>query len=903
MSFLPRMRRALRIDRPDPKRHAAREVDDELAFHLESRVRDLVAQEGLSEEEAGARALAEFGDVERAGRELRRETRRAERGLRVGAMLDRVVRDMRFGARRLRRRPLFTVAAAVTLALGIGATTAIFSVIDGVLLRPLPYTDSERIVALWHASPGIGVERTNISTGTFFNYLEENRTLEDLALWDNVQVTVTGLDEPERLDGLLVTSRFLPLFGVRPAAGRFFTAADDAPGAPATVIISHAYWQSRFGGDPGVVGRTLVVNGGPIEILGVLPSTFRFPGYETAVLFPFRLDRSEATVGRFNYQALARLRPEATIEQAHADLASVLPRAVEKFGGWEMERLEETGLTPLVVPFKTDIVGHVGGALWLVFIAVGILLAIAIANVANLFLVRAEGRNREVALRTALGAGFGVTARELLLEGVVLGVVASALGWALAYGALELLHAVGAREMPRVDEIALDGRSLAFTLGVTLVSVLGFSLLPLLRYARSDLQLALRGGDRGLAAGRSRSRSGLAAGQLALALVLLIGAGLMVRSFGALTDVDPGFERPEEVVTFRLFVPTAEVPGLANAVETHRRIVEGIGGIRGVAEAAVTNSVPMDGRNNNNGVLVADFPLAEGDAAPSRRHKFVSPGYFRTMGNRVLAGRTFTWDDAFRRRTVAVVTADFASEYWDSPSDAIGKRILENSTGPWKEIVGVVEPVHDDGVERGAVPTIYWPLLVADFWGMEEFGFRSVVYAVRSSGPPPTSLLPRIREAVWGVNANLPLANIQTLASIEARSRARTSFTSALLVVAAAIALLLGIVGLYGVVAYTVSVRRREIGVRMALGARRLDVTSMVVRQGLALAGVGVLGGLAVAAALTRLMRPLLFEIDPVDPWTYAATAAALALVAVLASYLPGRRAASVDPVRVLREE
>jgi len=507
-----------------------------------------------------------------------------------------------------------------------------------------------------------------------------------------------------------------------------------------------------------------------------------------------------------------------------------------------------------------------------------------------------------VAVRTALGAGLGGTARALLLEGLLLGAVGGALGLGLASGALELLRAVGSDNIPRIDAIALDGRALLFTAGVTLLAVLAFSLLPLLRIRRPDLTLTLKGGGRGMATGRSRSRSVLAAVQVALALVLLIGAGLMVRSLEALMEVRPGFERPEEVLTFRVFIPSSEVPELETAVRTHGRILEEIRRLPGVRSAAVTNSVPMDGRTNNNGVYVEEAPLSEGEAAPSRRHKFVSPGYFETLENRVLAGRAFTWEDVYGRRTVAVVTEDFAREYWDRPTDAVGKRIREGRDGSWKEIVGVVESVRDDGRDHDAVATVYWPLLVADFWGMREFGWRSVVYAVRTSGPP-TARLPDIRRAVWAVDPNLPLANVETLDAIQARSTARTSFTLVLLLVAAGVALVLGVVGLYGIVSYTVSLRRREIGIRMAMGARRADVTSMVVRQGVALAGIGVVLGLIGAAILTRLMRPLLYGVRALDPWTYAVTAAALVGVATLASWTPARRAATVDPVETLRQE
>jgi predicted permease len=456
-----------------------------------------------------------------------------------------------------------------------------------------------------------------------------------------------------------------------------------------------------------------------------------------------------------------------------------------------------------------------------------------------------------------------------------------------------------------LERIGLTPTVLLFSLGITLLAALAFSLLPALKYTHPNLITSLKEGGRGAGEGRQRhlSRNGLAVAQVSLALVLLIGSGLMIRSFQALRRVQPGFERPEEVLTFQLFIPSAEVADDRAVARTQEEILEHLSRIPGVASAATATSVPMDGRHNNNSTYVADFPVPEGDAPPSRRHKFVSPGYFETMGNPLLAGRSFTWADVHDMTTVAVVTENFAREYWDDPVEAIGKRIREGRAGEWKAIVGVVGNVHDDGVDRRPTSLVYWPLLVADFWGTEIFEWRSTVYVVRAAPGTPEDLLPQVREAVWSVNPNLPLASVRTLETIHQRSTARTSFALVLLTIAAAVALLLGIVGLYGVVAYSVSTRTREIGIRVAIGARRQDVTGMVIRQGLLLAGIGVACGFVAAVALTRLMEALLFGTEPVDPATYAATSAALIGVALLASYLPARRAASVDPMEALRHE
>lgn len=904
MGFLPKARRVLRIRSGTAAVAAARDVDEEVRFHLESRTRELMEREGLTRPEAEGLARREFGGTE-AERVLRRETHRLQRRRRVAETADRVWHDAALAVRRLRRQPGFTALASITLAIGIGATTAMFSVVHGVLLEPLPFAEPDRLVALWHTGSGPGRDVMHQSTGTYLTYREENRVFEEVGLWDNVQVTVTGLAEPERVDGMLVTQPTLPLLGVRPAAGRLFTAEDDAHGSAATVVLSYGYWQRSFGGDPDVVGRTLTVNGNAIEIIGVLPRDFRFPTIGADLFFPFRLDRAAARVGRFNYQVLARLRPGVTIAEAHADLERMIPLTVEKFpDGWDLAKLRRLGLAPVVRTLKADVIGEVSRTLWLVFGAVGIVLLIACANVANLLLVRARARRREVAIRAALGAGRPGVAREFLLEGLALGLLGGSLGTGLAVVGLDLLRVLAPDTVPRLDQIGLDPLVLLFAGGISVFSVVVFALLPVLEYSRPDLATAFREHSPASTIRGGRSRDALAVTQVALALLLLVGSGLMIRSFEALRAVDPGFEGPAEVLTFRLFIPTAEVPDEREAARLHQEIVARIRAIPGVVAASMTNSVPMDGRNNNNSIFVEGFPVPVGEAAPSRRLKFVAPGYFETLQNPLLAGRTFEWADVHDVRTVAVVTENFAREYWDVPAAAVGGRIREGPNASWKEIVGVVGDVHDDGVDRDATAVLYWPFLVADFWGMEFFGYfsRSTVYAVRTTGNP-TERLPAIRRAVWSVNPNLPLANIQTLEDLLDRSTARTSFTLTLLTIAAAVALILGVVGLYGVISYNVSARFREIGIRMAIGAERLDVTRMVLIQGLRLAGFGIFLGLIIALAFTRAMRSLLFEVEPVDPATYAFTAALLVTVAAAASYLPARRAAGVDPVQVLRHE
>jgi predicted permease len=813
--------------------------------------------------------------------------------------------------RRLSRAPLFTAITLLTLAIGVGANTVIFSVVEGVLLKPLPYPHPEQLIGVWHTAPGIGLKELNMAPSIYFIDREQSTTLQDIGVYDGDSLNVTGAGQPEHVRGLDVTDGTLPILDVTPALGRLFTRRDDSPGAPQTVLLSYGYWQSKFGGASSVIGRSITVDGKPREIIGVLPRGFHFlDQQDAALILPFQWDRSKTKLGNFSQRAIARLKPGVSMAQASADMARLLPVVMRTFPapeGFSASLFEKARISPNLRPLKQDVVGDVGKVLWVLMGSIVLVLLVACANVANLLLVRVEGRRQELAIRSALGAGWKRIAGELLFESVTLGVLGSLIGLAFAYGALRTLVAMAPTGLPRIHEIGIDLPVLLFTLALALFTSLLIGFIPVVKYAGASVNSGLRAGGRGLSQSRERhrARKALVIVQVALALVLLICSGLMIRTFRALMHVSPGFDAPDSIQTFRFYIPETQIPDTQRdrVVQMDQDIQEKIAAIPGVSSVSFSSAVPLDGYDSNDVLYAQDHVLGEGELPPIRRFKFISPGTFSTLGTPMAAGRDLTWTDIYQKRPVAIISENFAREYWHDANNALGKRIRVASTDDWREIVGVAQDVHDNGVDQPSPTTVYWPIMQNNFEGQKEEIHRGIAFIIRSPRAGSQAFMKEIEQKVWSINPNVPLAEPTTLGELYTKSMARTSFTLVMLCVAGSMALLLGIVGIYGVISYSVSQRTREIGIRMALGAQRQELTAMFVRQGLWLTGVGVACGLVAAFVTMRLMSSLLFNVSPVDPITYLTITACVVATASLACYLPSRRAAMVDPVDALRAE
>ena len=811
--------------------------------------------------------------------------------------------------RRLMRKPAFTIVTLITLAAGIGGNTVVFSVIEGILLKPLAYPHPEELVSIMHSAPGLNIPQMPTAPSNYFIYRDQNKTFQDLALVNRDSVSITGVSEPEQVPAFDVTDGLLPMLGAIPAAGRFFSRQDDAFGSPDTAVLTYGYWQRKFGGDPNIVGRSVMIDGKSRTIIGITSKNFHFMDMQDpAVILPFQFDRAKLKLGNFSYMGIGRLKPNTPVERASGDLARLIPVVEHGFPtpeGFSLKMFESARLTPLISPMKNYVVGDIGNTLWVLMGSLGLVLLIACANVANLILVRVEGRSQELAVRSALGAGRGRIAAELMLESALLGLIAGALGLGLAYGALRWLEAIAPAGLPRIHEITIDWKVSLFALCASLLSSALVGCIPIFKYTGVKINTALRGGSRTLSQSKEqhRARSVLVVAQVALAVVLLICSGLMIRTFRALTKVDPGFRGASELQLFSIAIPDAQVKEDEKVVRMEEQILHKVEAIPGVSAASFGTSIPMDGNQSFDPVFAKDQTYQEGQLPPVRRFKFVAPGFVSTLQTPMAAGRDITWDEIYNDKPVAMVSENLARELWQTPANALGKQIRTGSVDQWREVVGVVRDVHDDGMNQDPAKSVYWPIYLKFFEGQDSASRRGITYVLRTTRAGSENLMNDVRSAVWSVNSNLPLATPQTLAVLQTRSMARTSFTLVMLAVAGSMALLLGVVGIYSVIAYSVAQRTREIGIRIALGAQQKTVTSLFIRQGLILTIIGIVLGLGGAFVAMRLMSSLLFHVDPTDPLTYGAVSVGLLATAILACYLPSRRAASVDPVDALRAE
>ena len=809
-----------------------------------------------------------------------------------------LIRDVRYAARRLLRAPAFTLATLITLALGIGANTAIFSVVNSVLLKPLPFPEADRLVGLWQTAPGVDIKDLNASIADYVTYREESRTLADVAIWNGTSVNVTGVAEPERVDGLNATFRLLPMLGVKPIFGRSFVEADNDRGSPEVVMLGYGYWQRRFGGNPAAVGRRIMVDGTAREIIGVLPQGFWFMDMTNDLVVPLRFDRAKVRLAGYNFQAIGRLKPGVTLAQVDADVKRMIGIALTRLPppeGMSIKMMEDARLGPKVRPLLDDLVGDIGKSLWVVMATIGMVLLIACANVANLLLVRTEGRAQELAVRAAIGAGRGRLAREMLVESLLLGLLGGAAGIAFAIAALKLVLTMNPARLPRLELIAVDTTSLVFTFLVSVAAGLAFGAIPVVKHARVRLNEALRAGGRNASASRDRNitRNTLTIVQVALALVLLIGSGLMIRTFQSMRRVQPGFTEPATLQTIRVSIPGGVAADDARVLLMQQQLVDALAALPGVTSASLINGLPMTGFSSQDPVAASDHTYRENQIPPLRRFIRTVPKTFQVLGTPLTAGREYDWTDIHQKRDVVLISDNFAREYWGSAAAAVGKRIRSNPNDPWSEIIGVVADVRHDGVDRPAPSTVYWP----------QQGNRSVTFMIRGTRAGTESYAAEIRRAVSSVSRSLPVTQMQTMQQVYDKSMARTAFTLTLLAISGGMALLLAGIGIYAVISYTVSQRTREIGIRMALGARQDRLKLMFVRNGLLWGGIGAAAGLVAAAMLSQLMSALLFEINPIDPLTYGVVVVALLGAAAVASYVPARRVTRINPVEALRTE
>ena len=806
--------------------------------------------------------------------------------------MDSLLRDLKFSGRSLLKRPALTIIAIVTLGIGIGANSAIFSTVNALLLKPLPFPDPDRIVALWDKVPSRGVERNEVTVANYLDWRAQNKTFEQLGIYRWWSTNLTGSDSPERVQGFQVTPNFLDIVGVKPMMGRGFSAEEDQPGKDSVALLTYSLWQRRFGADPNIVNKTIATNGIARTVIGVMPPDFNYPKgaeiYAPLAITP-ELARNR---GNHSYLGIGRLKPGITVQAAQADLDVIASQLEKQYPA------ENTGRGIVIYPILQDTVRMYSTALWVMMAAVGFVLLIGCANVANLMLARATGRQREIALRAALGASRFRIIRQLLTESVMLGVLGGALGILVAFWAVDAIRTASPGEAARFaagwNHLGINLPVLAFTLLLSVLSGVLFGLAPAWQLSKPDLNSALKEGGRQGASGSHRLRGLLVVSEVALSLMLLISAGLLIRSFLQLVKTDPGFNS-DNLITMSLVLPVANYKDEPQRVAFYSDLVRRVEELPGVESAAAVNHLPLGGSNSSTSFLVEGLPEPQPGQEFSGRYRVCTPDYFKTMGIAVLKGRSFTEQDKAGSPLVVIINETLARRYWPN-TDPIGKRMrytgpLEEN--PWMQVVGVVKDVKHE-MNLPITEDFYTPH-AQDAW-------QSMVLVAKTKVEPAAMAAP-IRQQVWSIDKDQPVFDVHTMREVRAISLALYSFSSVMLSIFAGVALLLAAIGIYGVMSYAVTQRTQEIGIRMALGARVMDVVKLVVRNGMSLALIGVVVGLAGAYALTRLLDSLLVGVTPTDAVTFSTVTLGLLLIALLACYIPARRATKVDPLVALRYE
>lgn len=872
------------------------EIVEELTQHLDD-VYDQAINNGATKKEAHRIVLQQLSETNLLAREIRRSHAPVQQnpvvagGPTKGSVFSDFAQDIRYGARVLFKSPGFTIIAVIALALGIGANTAIFTVVNAVLLRPLPYKDPDRLMTIWEDASKVGFPHNTPSPANFLDWLNQNQLFEGMAAMHRQTFNLTGIGEPEKIDGRRVSWNLFALLGVEPQLGRAFVAEEDQPGANNVLMLSNRLWRRRFAADPAIVGQTLTLNSQSYTVVGVMPQRFEFPTREDELWIPMAFSAEEAGRRGSHYlEVIGRTKPGVTPEQAQAEMNTIGARLEQQYP----DSNSNIGVT--VIPLHEDLVGDIKPALLMLLGAVGFVLLVACANVANLLLARAAVRQREIAVRMALGASRWRLVRQFLTESVLLSALGGIVGLVLSFVALIVLKSFVPENISQASAITMDGKVLGFTLLVSILTGLIFGLAPASQKADFELNEVLKEGGRDPGAGtRGKSiRGALVIAEVAVSLILLVGAGLLINSFLRLRNLDPGF-KTDHVLTMGVVLPQLKYPDRARRAAFYSEVLRRVESLPGVKAAGVTNWIPLVFQGDSIGISVEGKPDPNLSQRPNAATRVINSHYFSAMGMNLLKGRNFEGRDNATSSAVAVISETMARRFWPN-EDPIGKRFTPGDASrddQWIQVIGVVNDVRQFQLTAEPRPQMYLTY--------EQVGFFAPRFLVVRTDVEPSSLAGAVRQAVWEIDKDQPVSNIQTMEEVVSESIARQRFSMLLLAIFAGVALVLAAVGIYGVMSYSVAQRTHEIGIRMALGAQTGTVLKLAVGHGLKLLLAGIVIGLVAASLLTRLMSTLLFGVTPTDPLTFTAISLILLAVGLLASYIPARRATKVDPVIALR--